>query len=136
MGCGGLAASEPAQDSGTISQDSSRHASSTSTPACGLTTNADGGLLDSEVQCCLDLTTAHAPTDGDAAAFRADPNLIGCCQGLDQSFSLIAIEYEDAGGRAWPDEACQTCAEAIGHPGACTPWGPPVPPAMPNELVS
>jgi hypothetical protein len=136
-GCGGLQSAESTQtDSGAISADSSPRASSTSTPACSLTTNADGGLLASEVQCCLDLTSAQSPTDGDASAWRADPSLSGCCHGLAQSFGLIAIEYEDAGGRAWSDEACQSCAETIGTPSACTPWGPPVPPAMPSEMVS
>lgn len=137
--CGGeiAAMSADAGDArkyGGRADGSSAVAEASTASLCSLNDTTDAGTLTSEaVDCCLALTTAATPADAgwsfDAGAFKSDPSLLGCCQALhDKSGqSLVGLVY---GPKKWQTNTCQACADAIGQPSACTPWGPPVPPAM------
>ncbi len=96
-------------------------------------TKMDGGLTDDAVNCCLQLTTDNTPPDAgwsfDAGAFKSDPSLKGCCQALYETGGSNMVNYV-YGPKKWGANTCQACADAIGQPSACTPWGPAVPPAM------
>jgi len=93
----------------------------------------DAGTITPEAkQCCLALTVANSPVDAgfsfDAGLFKSDPSINACCTALaDHGGPLANLVY---GPDHWPAATCNACADAIGQPGACTPWGPPVPPAM------
>jgi hypothetical protein len=54
---------------------------------------------------------------------RVDELTRGCC-------TVLAKAADKAGTFSWPER--MQCCEAIGWSAAatCTPWGPPVPPAM------
>jgi hypothetical protein len=89
--------------------------------------DADGGLLKGSVDCCLEATSEGAKTkNGHWSVDR--PDLATCCQAIAKARYLTYFVYE----RKWPEQACFACAEVIGDPSACTPWGPPMPPAMPG----
>lgn len=87
---------------------------------------------------CNDYVSAIAQTqaaiDTDAGTFtdwrelaKNDPTLLSCC---DQIVADEASALHDGGG--WGAVANHfTCCEVTGwRGGACTPWGPPVPPRM------
>jgi hypothetical protein len=102
-------------------------------PTCALTSDADGGLAPSAIDCCLSITTASAPPAGtatpDGGPFASSSGLVSCCKALAASAPLTTYVY---GPKNWPTAACMACAEVLGDRLACTPWGPPMPPAMPE----
>ncbi len=94
----------------------------------------DAGTITPEAkQCCLALTVANSPADAgfsfDPSLFKSDPSVKACCKALydGSGSSLVMLVY---GPDKWPAATCNACADAIEQPSACTPWGPPVPPAM------
>jgi len=102
--------------------------------ACNLAPEGDAGISESSVACCFALTEAATPDAGgfgfDPAPWAANPSLSGCCNALYEKGhqSLVGFAY----GREphWRYDTCGICAQLVGDPSACTPWGPPVPPAM------
>jgi hypothetical protein len=95
-------------------------------PSCAVGLDADGGILKGSVDCCLEATSAAA-TKFKSRNWSADrPDLATCCRAIAKAGYLPSFVYESK----WPEEACFACAEVLGNPGACTPWGPPMPPAM------
>ncbi|HTN90559.1 MAG TPA: hypothetical protein VL242_43095 [Sorangium sp.] len=91
-----------------------------------------------ELECCLDYTAQRLPDDGvrpsdeQLAALAADASFVNCCTALIVGVGADAITY----GEAEPiRHAC--CFGDIVAPEQelyaytfCTPWGPPVPPAL------
>jgi hypothetical protein len=65
------------------------------------------------------------PTLGDAAA--ADPTIVACCNAIIQHVNQKPADYTRA--QIEISQCCPLLANPFGA--ACTPWGPPVPPAMP-----
>jgi hypothetical protein len=107
--------------------------------ACAITKDSDGGLTGPAIECCLALTASFVPDAAssvriDAGAWKADASLSACCEGLAAGGSLAGFTYGTL--YHWPLAACMACADAIGQDevSACIPWGPPVPPAMPEAL--
>jgi hypothetical protein len=141
-GCGGIAdvVPPPTDASGVDTKADSTTAQGDAQPpppdssyvdvgSCDLNAkDADGGLTTAAVTCCLQLTEASS-SGIDAGEFVTDPSLSGCCQALYDmgNNNLVTYVY---GPDKWPQATCQACADAINHSIACTPWGPPVPPAM------
>jgi hypothetical protein len=78
-------------------------------------------------QCCKDeVADAHFPAKphmGPGPDTRVDALTRGCC-------TVLADAATKAGTFSWPERG--ECCAAIGWDaaGTCTPWGPPVPPAM------
>jgi hypothetical protein len=103
--------------------------------ACALTFDPDGGLAGSSVDCCMALTLSMLPDSGasiDAGSWKADPSLASCCGALQASGFLSAPAYT---ARHWTEAACAACSQVTGVDGTlCIPWGPPVPPAMPDAM--
>jgi hypothetical protein len=94
-------------------------------PSCAVGLNTDGGILKGSVNCCLEATSEAAKLK--SRNWSADrPDLAACCRTIAKAGYLPSFVYESK----WPEEACFACAEVLGNPGACTPWGPPMPPAM------
>lgn len=93
-------------------------------------------LLDAElVQCCTSFIEPATPTDGpswETWQSVADPDLDGCCQ------VLVAHVDQDTTGAGDLWEMMSACCMRLDYPmgPACTPWGPPVPPAMPRLEVA
>jgi hypothetical protein len=78
----------------------------------------------------------------DADALLATPGTIPCCQmvidGLMELRDQISIEcWVDLNGRFLMSKAHQTCCTALSEweQPACTPWGPPVPPELPESAL-
>jgi hypothetical protein len=108
--------------------------------ACAIEKDADGGLTASAIQCCLALTASFVPDAAvlplpiEAGAWKTDASFGACCAALAASGSLIGFVF--GGNRDWTMAACEACADTLGQDPtlSCTPWGPPVPPAMPEAL--
>jgi len=107
--------------------------SSTDAGWCSFAFQDAGTITPEAKQCCLALTVANSPADAgfsfDAGVFKSDPSVKACCKALydGSGSSLVMLVY---GPDKWPAATCNACADAIEQPSACTPWGPPVPPAM------
>ena len=107
--------------------------------ACNLTQSGDGGLTQGALSCCFALTDLATPEAGTpqslAMSWASDPSLSGCCNGIYVTSGGNMAGYAYGGNPPpWQVEPCMTCAIVVGVPSACTPWGPPVPPAMPEAL--
>ena len=87
---------------------------------------------ETEKQCCEDeVASASFPKDphpSDKPDTRVDVLTRACC-------TVLAKDADKAQTFSWPERT--QCCEAIGWAaaGTCTPWGPPVPPAMPALLA-
>ncbi len=110
----------------------------------GAHADAAAGISESTFDCCVALLDAVPPNDGGFAfpeAAVADPEVQGCCATV-----IARLDYEirqgpDASAAAQADEqtAAQVrwaCCQVTPNEGpTCTPWGPPMPPAMPSEVA-
>lgn len=137
VGCGGAIAAEAAPD-GASDAKTGGYDAAVAVPkdaglACNLTPEGDAGISESSVACCFALTESATPDAGfafDPAPWASNPSLSGCCTALYEKghHSLVSFAY----GKEphWRYDTCGACAKLVGDPSACTPWGPPVPPAM------
>lgn len=89
---------------------------------------------------CSVMTACMDRLDGDA--LLATPGTIPCCQvvidGLMELRDQLGIEcWADLNGRFLTSMAHQTCCTALNQwqQPACTPWGPPVPPELPESAL-
>ncbi len=74
--------------------------------------------------------TYLAEVEARRSAAREQPEVIACCSDIAVSFGA---DIEAAVG--WTER--EDCCEVLNWQGstACTPWGPPTPPAMPEEVA-
>ena len=109
--------------------------------ACTGATEVDASDVSAETfQCCVatvksatgDASPWGDPNGPDASAVTNDPAAQNCC-----SVIIARIDNEPDGGNFSDDymaagDALNWCCIALSYPmgGACTPWGPPMPPAM------
>jgi hypothetical protein len=93
------------------------------TGVCGGSETCD----DERVDCCAEVVSCNAPDAGDTTwpPVAAAP-VVECCGVLERWHDA----NWDAGGFEWPNR--DFCCAVTGWEGSrtCTPWGPPVPPAM------
>jgi len=99
--------------------------------ACSIAKDGDGGVASGSLDCCLAATKAAVASDGGrvtgGAWVASRPDLVACCDAIEQTGRLVQLEYSPR----WSTAACFTCEEATQRGrSACTPWGPPTPPAM------
>ena len=104
------------------------------TLACGIPkTGFDAGTVSNDsLACCTTLVGGKKTDAGEGwmtlpEGAGKDPNVAGCCT------AIIAHAYnwqEDAGVTV-PYDLVYSCCQATGSTAmACTPWGPPAPPAI------
>lgn len=111
--------------------------------ACTGATEVDAGDVTEEtLTCCVDVVSNQVgdaslfgdPNGPDASLVTNDPAALNCCNAI-----IARIDDEPDGGdlsqdygTATANEVLQWCCQATGTPigSACTPWGPPTPPAM------
>jgi len=143
VGCGGAMAAEAPPDAasdgrGAVDAKTAAHDAAAVSPkdaglACDLTPE-DAGISESSVACCLALTESATPDAGgfdfDPSPWAADPSLSGCCHALYEKNDHNLVSFVYGQGSHWRYDTCGICAKLVGDPVACTPWGPPVPPAM------
>lgn len=125
IGCGGALASEASPDAAADARGPYDAVPKDAGLACDVTPVGDAGISESSVACCLALTESVTP---DSGGFDVDPS--GCCHALYEKghHSLVSFAYGPS--HHWRYDTCGSCAKLVGDPVACTPWGPPVPPAM------
>jgi hypothetical protein len=102
-------------------------------------------VTDDTFQCCIALiapelrTDAIVPRFDDAAA--SDPAIVGCCDAV-----IYRLDHDYSGDAGAADRAALAdaglgyseyaggCCPVVAYPEGptCTPWGPPMPPAMPE----
>jgi hypothetical protein len=89
-----------------------------------------GDVTEQTFQCCLgvieqDLGDSAFP-EADASTVTGDPSVDNCCS------VVIARVDDNTGDYSAADAVLPSCCNALGYPQgpACTPWGPPMPPAM------
>jgi hypothetical protein len=106
--------------------------------ACTGPTEVDAGDVTEEAfQCCVgDVTAAVGdaspfdPNGPDASAVANDPAAANCCRAI-----VARIDHEPDGGDPSADWTAASsvlvwcCDVAFEQGSACTPWGPPTPPA-------
>lgn len=114
----------------------------------GLHVDAAAGISEPTFGCCVSLLKAVPPNDGgfqfpDAAV--DDPQVRDCCatviarldyeygQTIEQPDASMATLRQDEQTAASVRWACCQVTPAEGP--TCTPWGPPMPPAMPGEVA-
>jgi hypothetical protein len=82
--------------------------------------------------CCMDYAAQRVPDGGYffSEEDRKDPNLIACC-------AVVIATQTRLWGLPYGHPCCAAAPIFVRAPQfmACTPWGPPVPPAMPRELA-
>jgi len=156
LGCGGATATEdggllPASQEGgarapfdaAIAVTRGMDAGSRMVGPCpGATESPDGAVSEGTFACCIGYLTAETHDAGGAfpALDGSTPAAHECCATVvafvdHGGFSV----FSDVDAAAYPtrEGALQSCCEALSSPdggppigAACTPWGPPVPPAM------
>ena len=96
-------------------------------------TTADLRSAAHDEQCCKEIVHHAFP---DAGGFTSPPPQVShevknCCSVLAKAADK-RIAAGDPNGWSWPERS--ECCSVLGWQGAatCTPWGPAVPPAMPN----
>jgi hypothetical protein len=144
VGCGGVIATVQQPDEPDAHVDASAHVDgkSNETLACTGPVEVDAGDVTPETfACCLsDVQTVVGdaspwdPNGPDASLVASDPSADNCCRAI-----LARLGHEPDGGSFSSDymaaaqgEVLQWCCRATGDlsGAACTPWGPPTPPAM------
>lgn len=138
VGCGGAIAAEAVPD-GAPAPRGGGYDAAVAVPkdaglACNLTPEGDSGITESSVACCFALTESATPDAGgfdfDPAPWAANPSLSGCCNALYEKGHQNLAAFAYGKEPHWRYDTCDICAKVVGNPSACTPWGPPVPPAM------
>jgi hypothetical protein len=102
---------------------------------CGLIEGPDGGQIDPMMfGCCIPFLAQYAPDGGgpfsDSAA--SDPYVEACCAAIIDDVDHNTQDYVKV-----PFQEMNACCTLLHYPAgpACTPWGPPVPPAMPASWL-
>jgi hypothetical protein len=114
--------------------------------ACTGPTDVDASDVSEDTfQCCIaevkaatgDASPWTDPNGPDASTVQNNPAALNCCDVI-----VARIDNEPDGGSMGADygaagEALGWCCIALNNPmgTACTPWGPPTPPAMPEALA-
>ena len=148
MGCGGTIAIGQEPDAGGDANKTKKDAAldavvpeQDAALACISKTDVDASDVTSDTfQCCV-ATVSNAvgdaspwgdPNGPDASLVDDNPAAANCCAAI-----IARIDHEPDGGSVSNDymaagSALQWCCIALGEPAgaACTPWGPPTPPAM------
>jgi hypothetical protein len=96
--------------------------------------DADASVGSAVMECCVAFLEPYAPEAGgsfDPSAAN-DPRVADCCQAIvahvDQNYQdAVKVPYQEMGA------CCTLLKYPLGL--ACTPWGPPVPPAMPAAWI-
>lgn len=110
----------------------------------GAHADAAAGITESTFDCCVALLSAVPPNDGGFAfpeAAVADPEVQACCATVIARLDYEVRQGPDASAAAQKDERTATdvrwaCCQVTPNEGpTCTPWGPPMPPAMPGEVA-
>jgi hypothetical protein len=127
------AGDDAAGDDASTAHDSASEASTRSDASlsCDLSQPESNAAF----ECCI----AHEASVFAADAGGADPTTMPCCKAIvdridgdtgDASAQLV-MDYQQA------EPALNGCCRLLGTPigPACTPWGPPPPPAMPEEVA-
>jgi len=113
--------------------EAGRDGAASETPCTGLPASVDASVSTATFACCLDYLAAGRDASAGLLAFDASsPANEPCCT------AIIAYVDDTAGAYAAAEPFIPACCEQtnpvpIGR--ACTPWGPPVPPAMPPSLL-
>jgi hypothetical protein len=102
---------------------------------CGLVEAPDGGQIDPTMfDCCLPFLAQYAPDGGGAFTTSAagDPYVLSCCAAIVNDVDHNTQDYAKV-----PWQELNACCVLLQYPvgPACTPWGPPVPPAMPASWL-
>jgi hypothetical protein len=107
--------------------------------------HADAGVSEEVFACCASelgtLLDAAAPPNVEAEAAAGDPEAVNCCAAvvfrLDTDYRSIGANTL-TGDEALVGSVRWTCCAFADHPEGptCTPWGPPMPPAMPDEILA
>ncbi len=126
--CGGATESESSEGSG-------QGATLDAVASCGATSaGADADVSSATFDCCATYLTAQAG-DADVGLDTAPPETHACCSAIvsyldhqTDAFGANYVRVENVIG-----ECCETITPRPDD-GACTPWGPPSPPAMPSAL--
>jgi hypothetical protein len=109
---------------------------------------AESAVSDSMFNCCIAELEPLIGGDsglGASDAEAADPNLVACCGVL--VFAADNDHIEPIGKEATAqltsfanlgNDRRSTCCDVLKEPSGptCTPWGPPMPPAIPGETAS
>jgi hypothetical protein len=105
--------------------------------ACtGPITDFDASVDEPTFQCCLGVVEQVTGDSGftvvDAGAISGDPSVANCCDAIIAHVDQMSSDY----GAASP--TLPSCCNYAQHPTgvACTPWGPPMPPAVPYEWLA
>ncbi|XXY53164.1 hypothetical protein WME91_18720 [Sorangium sp. So ce269] len=96
-----------------------------------------------ELECCLDYTAQRVPdatplSEQQRAALAEDASFVNCCTALIVGVGANAISYGDAEpvrGMCCFGDIVAPEQELYAHT-FCTPWGPPVPPALDADAAS
>jgi hypothetical protein len=118
--------------SATAAQTTTGPHLATPTPTCAIAVDADGGVVKGSLDCCLEATRVASSGKDGGAVENGDwkttrPDLASCCRTIASTGHLSYVVYREH----WDQRACFGCEAVLGQAGACTPWGPPMPPAMP-----
>ncbi len=139
VGCGGMIDTTDNVPTPPLSDAATKPSIGTPAGALACTGPVDvdaSGVDETTFQCCLGVERAlmgdASPWSVDAGVVTSDPSGENCCNAIIAHIDQVTYDYS-AGGTA-----LQLCCSAVHHPmgPACTPWGPPTPPAMPSELLS
>ncbi len=135
LGCGGSLMVE--SDAATDAADAKNETSTIEAGpldaalACTPPVEVDGGDPGEEIfQCCLGEVEAITGDAGfvvaPASEVTGDPSLDNCCKAIIAHVDNATEDYSAA------TSGLPTCCNALQGPvgPACTPWGPPTPPAM------
>ncbi|CAN5676323.1 hypothetical protein BH09MYX1_BH09MYX1_35590 [soil metagenome] len=137
VGCGGAIAT--ANDGGPSptpgpSDDASRDGSHDVAPPSQLSCEVpkgDASFAEKDKTCCFDLVAkASAGFFEHGHVVFTDPSVVGCCAALHAAVNGSMVGYVYGTDPRMTAEQCQSCADTVGDPIACTPWGPPMPPEM------
>jgi hypothetical protein len=144
---GGRPAADASADGRETSADAqgadAREAATDAADAAALACAAQaGGDEEGVFTCCLETVGRYFPDGGFAgelpAAAAADPEAVACCPEIvghvEDAFVDGGADPSAVWSRANDRGVLASCCNALDNPmgPACTPWGPPVPPAMPG----
>lgn len=131
---------EPQPDA-HVALDASSKPETSETLACTAPLEVDAGDVSEQTfQCCVadvqsavgDASLWGDPNGPDASVVSNDPSAENCCKAI-----VARMDNEPDGGNLSNDymaasQVLNWCCIALGYPSgpACTPWGPPTPPAM------